>query len=371
MDKQYPGVRDLRSQNDYDKQILDAKMIKQKVMKGLLISTLFLLIFVITCGYVIFSLCRYGINLKSFIISFVVCATFGAIPLCFIIKEIRIIYKINKGDFVVFEDGLADKEIVRSHDSEGQNHTTYKLYFFKYFKKYDKSINVDYKVYEKSCIGDFFYIVICNKQVFVFNEKEYQLDASIPIISIEETENYFKRKKNRKIEEIIDEIPLVDNKYIRKDIFDSSRKGTFMMLFISDLFLIGMLAGIIAFSENISIMACIVVFIMLLAFVGVTVIQIRRLYKILKDLKNEHYCILIDNVVSLNNNVEFKDSNDITSFKFKKCGYTVFEKKKKFKNVNIGDEFYLVFINSMKEPIKVYRKADTELDYDVKVKLIK
>lgn len=97
-----------------------------------------------------------------------------------------------------------------------------------------------------------------------------------------------------------------------------------------------------------------------------TVCKIKYLYTIIKNIKHNNFKIKIDTVTSLNNRVDFKDSNGVISFKFKNYKKIVYADKEDYNIIDIGDEFYLVFVKGEKEPVKVYRLKDSILDGDVR-----
>ena len=66
---------------------------------------------------------------------------------------------------------------------------------------------------------------------------------------------------------------------------------------------------------------------------------------------NTRVDIIVNSVKSLNNNVDFKDSNEVISFKFENYRNLVYNHKEKFLNAKIGDQFYLVFVKGADEPL--------------------
>ena len=99
-------------------------------------------------------------------------------------------------------------------------------------------------------------------------------------------------------------------------------------------------------------------------------VKIQFVYTITKNIKCGYFEIKKDEVISLNNGVEFQDSNSVISFKFKNYKSIVFADKKDFNNVSIGDEFYLIFVKNEKKPINVYKVNDVILADDVKNMII-
>ena len=94
------------------------------------------------------------------------------------------------------------------------------------------------------------------------------------------------------------------------------------------------------------------------------------MYEIIKNIKSGKFKITKDTVISLNDSVRFRDSNDIMSFKFNDYKKIVYVSKEEYKETNIGEEFYLVFVDGMKEILKIYPVKDNVLDNNVNEKLI-
>ena len=101
-----------------------------------------------------------------------------------------------------------------------------------------------------------------------------------------------------------------------------------------------------------------------------TIVKIQYMYEIIKNIKSGKFKITKDTVISLNDSVRFRDSNDIMSFKFNDYKKIVYVSKEEYKETNIGEEFYLVFVDGMKEILKIYPVKDNVLDNNVNAKLI-
>lgn len=100
-----------------------------------------------------------------------------------------------------------------------------------------------------------------------------------------------------------------------------------------------------------AVITIVLAFLCLLIF---TIIKIKYLVQIITNVKKDKYEIKEDEIVSLNNGIQYSDSNKMISFKFKNYKKIVYADKKYYDNPKIGDKFYLVFVKGDKEPIKVY-----------------
>ena len=93
-----------------------------------------------------------------------------------------------------------------------------------------------------------------------------------------------------------------------------------------------------------------------------TIVNVKYSYCIINNIKNNNYEIKEDEVISLNNGIQYSDSNKMISFKFKNYKKIVYADKKYYTDVAIGDKFYLVFVKGEKAPINVYSIKNSILE---------
>ena len=295
---------------------------------------------------------------------------FIGIPVAILIKSVIRYYNVSKGKYVIVEDVLEDMEMIVNHNNDNDNETRDQFYFYfkDYFKKYNKRVSVRRSDFNSSKEGDEFYLVFCNKAVYAFNKRKYRLEDNNKILDVNELDSYINVEKYT--DEINTNTIKVDKKKLKKDFLDRSQKITVLILIIVSLFLLAFCICIYKNVIEFNVIALITVFIVFVFFMMIALIKIKYLYTIIKNIKYDNFKIKIDTVMSLNNNVDFKDSNTIISFKFKDYKKIVYGDKKDYNITSIGDEFYLVFVKGQNEPIKVYRAKDCILEDDVKGRLM-
>lgn len=98
------------------------------------------------------------------------------------------------------------------------------------------------------------------------------------------------------------------------------------------------------------------------------IVKISYVYSILKNIKNGNIKIKKDTIKSLNNGIDFMDSNRMMSLKFENYKNLVYVDKKNFLNTKVGDEFYLVFVKGEKSPLGVYSLNRSTIDNDLLTK---
>lgn len=115
--------------------------------------------------------------------------------LLFLIVSLSILISVNrrcinilKGNYVIIEDILKDKDMYIDRSSDGYD--KYYLYFEKLKKKYNHTELVKWKTYNSSRKGDKFYIVFTKSDSYAFNSKEYKLPDYNKIVPVEELHNY-------------------------------------------------------------------------------------------------------------------------------------------------------------------------------------
>lgn len=303
-------------------------------------------------------------NMTSVIMSFIFGGLLIVFPLSMMIKSIISCREILKGNYVIIEDVLKDKEQIRNLDLDTEGATRsdkYYLYFENYFKKYDKRVFTDADVYHNAKIGDKFYLVFTKKNCFAFNANSYKLETTDKIISIDELGNYIYLEKNTDKKDEIKNGKIIINKSKVKNDFKKSGHQYNAVFFVICCFalIISSILSIFVFKNLISI---IISLISTFVFMYITFIKIKYIYTTYKNINSGLFEIKEDEIILLNRGVEFKDSNDVISFKFKDYKNIIYGYKKDYPDVKIGDKFYLIFINGEKEPIGVYNSNDSILE---------
>lgn len=317
----------------------------------------FLLLFIIVGLFIIYAAIKVGSN-TNIVVGIIFGLFLIIIPLIIMINIMKDIIKVISGKYVIISDILADQRVI---DDRYNERNLYQLYFKDYFTKYNKYVQVQSTEFHNSKVGDEFYLVFlknCNTP-YAFNKKNYTLDDKEldKIIDINSLKNF-----NSDIKEFILESPSLDNieinkKKIIKDFFNKDQRKTVIVFILICIFLlIFLLSTIFVFGLN-EITNWIALIISSLAFVFfcfLTFIKIKYVYTIIKNIKNNKYEIKNDIVKSINERVDFSDSNYMMSFRFENYKKLVYDSKKIFHDTKVGDEFYLVFVKGEEEPIKIY-----------------
>lgn len=97
-------------------------------------------------------------------------------------------------------------------------------------------------------------------------------------------------------------------------------------------------------------------------FIFMTIVKIKYITSIISDIKHDRYKIKEDEVVSINGNLNFRNTNEFMTFKLKNYKKILYADREEFNNTKVGDLFYLVFVKSEKEPIKFYSKKNVLID---------
>lgn len=302
------------------------------------------------------------------------------VPILIITNSFKQRMKIKMGKYIITIDTLLDKYYYNDHNSnpDSVDHSRWQLYFKDFYKKYNKYVILkDLRYGDKINIGEQFYLVFISgsSQPNIYSLNEYTLsdNEKSKLIKLEDAKDFIKLKEFKieneiKEEKIIDqkEKIIINKKKIENDFFDKKEKQTLLFSICSTLFcllfLIMVLLNILDFPISTLIISVILISIMLLFFLFMTIVKIKYLFSVVKNIKKNNFKVKKDKVISLNNLVQFKDSNHIISFKFNDYKKIVFEDKKNYLGTEIGDEFYLIFVKGEKEPIKVYRVKDSILD---------
>ena len=272
--------------------------------------------------------------------------------------------RIIKGNYVIIEDILKDKEATTSNSSDSTSNGKFYLYFNDYFKKYDKEVSVKKDVFERADIGDEFYLVITKSDCFAFNKKNCMLEEETKVIKIEDISKYININNiDTKNKEIPNNICILTKDKIKKDFKRQGHVKTAIALILISIVLILFL---VLFGRDIKeLVAIIILSIMIIFLLLFTFVKVKYVFTILKNIGCDKFTIMEDEVVSLNNGVDFKDSNNTISFKFKNYKKIVYASKKSHPNAIIGDKFYLIFVKGDSEPVEVYNEKYTKIDGNI------
>ena len=301
------------------------------------------------------------------VIGFIFGGAFCVISIILITKILKEFVKVINSQYVIVIDELSDKyyykEWLVSRDSI--DHSRWQLYFKDYFKKYNKYIGIkdsakgiDYN------IGDKFYLVFIkgNNYPYIFPLKKFILADSekVKLKSLDEAKDFIKLKEFVSENINLKEKIIINKERIKKDFANQGHLRTAIIEIIISIFLVGfMLMSIFCFKNLI---ATIVITSMMTLFVFLTVVKLKYVIEINRNINNGNIKVKQDEVISLNNSIEYRDSNEMISFKFKDYQKIVFANKDEYSDAKIGDEFYLIFIKGEKEPIKVYNLKNSILD---------
>lgn len=333
------------------------------------ISIIWFLLFFIIVGMILiyFALTKTSI-LSNKIIGIIFGGIICLISTIIIINNLKEYIKIKTGNYIIVLDELSDKyyynDTNRSADSSDLS--KWQLFFKDYFKKYNLYVPLrDFGLGRKYNIGDKFYLVFLKGDniPYIYSLKEYILDESEKnkLKTLEAAKEFINAK------EFILKTNL-EKKSIGKDTLiadfkTTHKKNAIMDVFICLFSLICCLIPIFIFKH---IVASIITSIIFIFFAFSAITKIKYVHSIIKNIKLNQFKIKIDVLKSLDKLVDFKNLNQITSFRFENYKKIVFADKKDYNKINIGDEFYLVFVKGEKEPIKVYKVKDSILEDDIK-----
>ena len=309
-------------------------------------------------------------NLSTMIFGIIFGMAMCLIPIFISMKAIKNAIKVLNGKYIIILDELKDKYYYedRSYNGDNIDHSGWRLYFKDYFKTYDKYVIFeDLKEGGNYKIGDKFYLVFLkgSNYPYMFAADEYNLAPSEKekLKTIDETAEYIKLEKFVLETETQNQNVVINKKKIIKGFFDKSQKQTIIFSVFATLF--ALLFGIVIYKWYFNLIGLIVILFMFICFLLISIVKIKYLFGIINNIKNDNYTIKEDEVISLNNGMQYRDSNKMISFKFKNYKKIVYADKKYFTDVVIGDKLYLVFVKGEKEPIKVYNVKNSVIDSEV------
>ncbi len=344
------------------KQILTNKLIATNFNKINWLSIFVCLIFGIVGNIVIYCGLTKTTILGNQIMAIVIGLGMIITTLFLMIKSLIDLNQTLKGKFVIVIDHLADKEMIVSKTEE--THNRYYFYFQDYFKMYNQSMISNHSLYNKSKIGDKFYLVFSKHDEAIFRADEYELENNDNVIKIENLDRYTNITKYK--EEINDERIIISKQRIINDYFNKDQKKGLIfdyliaLFFFAFVFLLALLKA--------PIFVYILIGIVIIFFLVMSVISTKQIYDTISNIKNDNYTIRKDNIVSINDENNFKDANVLISFKLKNYKKIVYAEKKDFYNTEVNDDIYLIFVNKDKDPIKVYNAKNSTLDDNLKIK---
>lgn len=283
-----------------------------------------------------------------------------------IFKPIKAATIIKKGEYVIILDELMDKYYYNAHAFSGEiDSSGWQLYFKDFFKKYNKYIYFRYlKEGNEYKIGDKFYLVFMRQRKIplIFPANEYTLAQSEKdkLKTINEVDNYIKLEKFILKEENNNKKSTINRERIVDDFFDKHQKLTVLFNSLAIFFIL--LSGILVYKFYFNLGGLLVISLVFVCFLLMSIVKIKYLLTIINNIKKGNYKIEEDVVVSLNSNLQFRNSNEMISFKFENYNKIVYADKKDYLNSKIGDKFYLVFVKGEKEPIKIYNVNSFTLD---------
>lgn len=362
---------------------------KRKTKKGILnkdsiiidseiSGNIFLIYFLLFFVFIGFILTYLALTKGEILSNKVIGSIFGVmmilIPIIFIVKNLKEYIRVKEGNYIIVLDELSDKFYYsdKNRDIDDIDRSEWQLFFKNYFKKYNKYVPLkEFKLGDKYNIGDEFYLVfVKGKNIpYIYPLKEYNLDESEKkkLDTYENIQKFINIKEFKLNSDNNLEKSLINKQKIINDFNKEGHKKTAIINILVCLFIIVLFLATINLNN---VLASIIIFLFFLFWLFFTIIKIKYVYIITKNVKHDNFEIKIDIVESLNNQVGFKDSNTIISFKFKKYKKIVFADKEDYNKTNIGDEFYLIFVKGENEPIKVYRVKDSILSDDIKKKFM-
>ncbi len=325
---------------------------------------LFFSVFVIVGIIMIYIIINQGKTLSNILVSIFVGLCLCGFPLWMCFDIIKTTIKILTKQYVIVTDKLLD--IYYYHNASNDDSADlsgWRLYFQDFFKVYNRDVtihNIDkISKYQK---GDVFYLVFVSgkQKPYVFPSNEYILDPSErdKLKTLEEAKEYIKLKKFNLKAEVYNGKKVINPNTIIHDFFSKDEKITLLFFSICSIFLLIVCIGISFFN----LVASMVVLFMFICIVCITIVKIKYLYSIIRKIKRSQYEIKIDEVISVNENLQYSDSNQITSIQFKNYDKIVYTNKKENYNAQIGDSFYLVFVKGETAPIHVYNTKNYMLE---------
>lgn len=319
---------------------------------------LFLLFFVVGLFIMYLSSREYNLDKNKSIGGMVCSLIFIVPPIIFIINTIKESIKILNGKYVIVVDELMDKYYYNdSNKADSPDHSCWWLYFKDYFKKYNAKVKIEsLKRGNSAKEGDKFYLVFVkgSKSPYIYECEKYKLEENEndKLKTLAEAKNYI-NKKDFVLEKIVQNEKIVINKStIKKDFTKSGHRKTAIIDVLICIFSMLFLVMTTLLFKNI--IASILLLLVTVFWIIMTPIKIKYVYTIYSNINKENFKIKEDEVISLNNRIQYSDSNHVISFKFKNYKKLVYEDKRIYHDTQIGDKFYLVFVKGEKDPIKVY-----------------
>lgn len=328
------------------------------------VAAIFVMIIFSAIGLIIMYLSsrEYDIDKNKSIGGMVCSLIFIVPPIIFIINTIKESIKILTGKYVIVVDELMDKYYYNDPHPADTDHSCWWLYFKDYFKKYNAKVKIESSRRGNSAKeGDKFYLVFVkgSKSPYIYECKKYILEESEKdkLKTIDEAKNYI-NKKELVLEKIIQNEKIIINKStIKKDFTKAGHRKAAIIDVLICIFSILFLTMTILVFKNI--VASILLLLVTVFWIIMTPIKIKYVYTIYSNINKGNFKIKEDEVISLNNRIQYSDSNQVISFKFKNYKKLVYEDKRVYHDTQIGDKFYLVFVKGEKDPIKVYNSKNS------------
>lgn len=328
---------------------------------------LFLLIFFTIGLTLIYLAIKYAENNFTMIFGIIFGIAMCLIPIIISLKTIKTAIIVRNNEYVIILDELMDKYYYNDRAFSGENvdRSGWRLYFKDFFKAYDKYIFFrDLKEGNEYKIGDKFYLVFIKGTSipYIFHANEYTLAQSEKdkLKTINEAKDYIKLEEFNLEKENHNKKIIVNKETIIGDFFDKKQKQTVLFNILAMLVIAPVMIASYTFYFNWA--GLIITSLMFIFALLNAILHIKHLLTVINNIKKGNFIIKEDEVVSLNNNLQFSDSNKMISFKFKNYKKIVYADKKDYLDSKIADKFYLVFIKGEKEPIKVYDVNNIILD---------
>ena len=322
-----------------------------------------LLFFAIGLIIIYLSSREYNLDKNKSVTGMVFSLFFIIPPIIFIINTLKESIKILTGKYVIVVDELMDKYYYNDHSSADQtDHSCWCLYFKDYFKKYNAKVKIEsLKRGNSAKEGDKFYLVFIKgcKSPYIYECKKYTLEESEKdkLKKLDEAKSYINIKEFV-LEKIVQNEKIVINKStIKKDFTKAGHRKTAIIYIFLCIFLMIFLSMCILEFKNL--LATIILLLATVFWIFMTIIKIKYVFKIYSNINKGNFKIKEDEVISLNNRIQYSDSNHVINFKFKNYKKLVYEDKRVYHDTQIGDKFYLVFVKGEKEPIKVYNSKNS------------
>lgn len=325
----------------------------------------FFLFFVVVGVIIVYAfLKQYDIDKNKSIWGIIHGLIFMGAPTILIINIIKESIKILTGKYVIVIDELMDKYYYNDHCT--RDHSTdnscWWLYFKDYFKKYNAKVqDVNRKRGDLAKEGDKFYLVFVKggKNPYIYECKNYTLDEGEEdkLKTIDEAKSYINRKEYVLEKVVQNEKTVINKDTIKKDFTKQGHRKTAIIEVCVCVFLI--LFSMIVIFEVKNIMAIILTVLLTVFWFFLTTVKVKYVFTIYSNINKCNFKIKEDEVISLNNKIQYSDSNHVISFKLKNYKKLVYEDKRIYYDTQIGDKFYLVFVKGEKEPIKVYNSKNS------------